>query len=381
MNTRALALPALLALAAGCAPRFDPRLVDVPIAGPNRRWVSTENVDHPLVGKIWDVRAGKLVDEAALDAAVTGADFVALGEVHDNPDHHLLQARLVRAITATGRRPALAFEQLDADKQPVVDASIAKAPKDADALGKAVGWQASRWPDWKFYRPIFAAGLDAGLPIVAANLPTGKTAEIRSKGKDALEEPLRVRLTREEPLPPAALAALRAEMAESHCGMLPESKLDPLVLVQRARDAQMALRTETAGGGRGGVLITGKGHARTDRGVPAIVAKDEPGKKVVAVAFAEVQKGETDPAAYRDDEEGTGPLPYDFVVFTPGTQREDPCEGMRQHMEKRKAAEAKGGKDAGGGMGGMGAPKEAPEPASPAQPPPEPPKEPAPAPR
>lgn len=339
MTPRALALVALLASA--CAPRFDPRLVDVPIAG--RRWVSTDQVGHPLVGKIWEPRTGKFVDEATLDAALASAEWVALGEVHDNPDHHLLQARLLRAVVASGRRPALAFEMLDADQQPAVDASLAQAPHDPDALGSAVRWSRSGWPEFQWYRPIFAAGLDAGLPIVAANLPRGQTKEIRAKGKDVLPEPLRVRLARDEPLPPPALAALRAEMAESHCGMIPEDKIDPLVLVQRARDAQMALRMESAGAGRGGILVCGKGHARTDRAVPAIIAKDEPGKRVVAVAFAEVQKGKLDPASYRDDEEGgePAPAPYDFVVFTPAVKRDDPCEGMRRHVEKMRAGAAK----------------------------------------
>jgi uncharacterized iron-regulated protein len=366
-SSRALALAVLLA--AACAPRFDPHLVNVPIAGPGgRQWVTTEQVGHPLVGKIWDVKAGRFVDEATLDAAVTGADFVALGEVHDNPDHHLLQARLVRAITAAGKRPALGFEMLDADQQPAVDASLAKAPKDADALGTAVNWKESRWPDWAWYRPIFEAGLEAGLPIVAANLPRGLTKDIRTKGKDALDEQLQIRLAREEPIPPKTLAALREEMAESHCGALPESLIDPLVLVQRARDAQMAWRVESAGGDRGGILISGKGHARTDRAVPAIVAKDAPGKKIVAVAFTEAQAGETDPAKYHEEEGATGPAPYDFLVFTPGAKREDPCEGMRKHMAKKKAAEAKGGQAAPGGMGGSDAAKEPPK-APPAAPP------------
>jgi hypothetical protein len=46
MKTRALA--PLLALAAACAPRFDPRLADMPIAG--RTWTSGEQRDHPLAG-------------------------------------------------------------------------------------------------------------------------------------------------------------------------------------------------------------------------------------------------------------------------------------------------------------------------------------------
>jgi uncharacterized iron-regulated protein len=330
MSPRALALS--VALAAACAPRFDPRLVDAPIAG--RSWVSTEDRSHPLVGKIWDARGARLVDEATLAAAVASADFVALGEVHDNPDHHLLQARLVRATTASGRRPALAFEMLTADQQAMIDAALARAPKDPDALAEA--WKASRWPDFQYYRPIFAAGLEAGLPVIAANLPREQGKEIVLKGRDALDEDLRVRLAREEPIPDALMAALREEMNGSHCGELPSEMLDPLVLAQRARDARMAERLVTAGAGRGAILITGNGHARVDRGVPALVAKDAPGKRVVAVSFHEVEAEAKEPAGYEKDW-GKGPLPFDFVVFTPKTTRDDPCAGMRMHMKKKRA--------------------------------------------
>lgn len=336
MKLRAVALLALLASA--CGHRFDPRLVDVPIAG--RTWVSSEGDRHPLVGRIWAPRAGRLVDEAALDAAVTAADYVFLGEVHDNPDHHLLQARLLRAILASGRHPALAFEMLDVSQQQAVDASLAAAPRDADALGEAVAWDRSGWPPFKWYRPIFATGLDAGLPIVATNFSRAQLREVYKKGRESLPDGVRTRLAREEPLPPKVLKALRAEMEESHCGELPDAMVDPLVLSQRARNAGIAERMETAGQGRGAVLITGKAHARTDRGVPAIVARDEPGKKIVTVAFTEVQPGVTDPAAYGEDDEDTGPAPWDFVVFTPGAKRGDPCVGFRAHMEKRAAAAA-----------------------------------------
>jgi uncharacterized iron-regulated protein len=334
MNPRALALS--VALAAACSPRFDPRLVDAPIAG--RSWVSTEHRSHPLVGKIWDARAARFVDEATLAAAVASADFVALGEVHDNPDHHLLQARLVRATTASGRRPALAFEMLTADQQATIDAALSRAPKDPDALAEA--WKTSRWPDFQYYRPIFAAGLEAGLPVVAANLPREQGRQIVLKGRDALDEDLRVRLAREEPIPDAVMTALRDEMNESHCGEMPAAMLDPLVLAQRARDARMAERLVTAGAGRGAILITGNGHARVDRGVPALVAKDAPGKKVVAVSFHEVEAEAKEPAGYEKDW-GKGPLPFDFVVFTPKTTRDDPCAGMRMHMKKKRAAAEK----------------------------------------
>src|SRR5512142_2134997 len=129
--SRARLTVALLAAgAASCSsrPKMDPRLVLQPIAG--RTWLSTLHRDHPLVGKIWAGRAGRFVDEASLDDAMNGADLLLLGEVHDNPDHHLLQARFVREVVAAGPRPALALEMLTSDLQPQVDAARARTPRE-----------------------------------------------------------------------------------------------------------------------------------------------------------------------------------------------------------------------------------------------------------
>jgi uncharacterized iron-regulated protein len=360
MRSRALAatLAALSAAVLACAQRADPRLVTQPIG--SRTWVSTLRRDHPLVGKIWDVRAGRFTDEAALASALSAADVVLLGEVHDNVDHHLLQARLVRGVLATGRRPALAFEMLGADQQPAVDGALARSPRDADALARAVAWNESGWPEFDLYRPIFQAGLDAGVPVIGANLPTHVVQALFSKGAQALDAPLRERLAREEPLPPPLLESIRAEMRDSHCGALPDRMLDPLVLAQRAKDAEMAMHLERAGS-RGAILVAGAGHVRTDRGVPAYLRSGGAVKNAVAVAFLEVLKDGKDPQAYHGSDEG-GPLPYDFAIFTPGQEREDPCEGIRHALEQRakKRAAEKAGKPEGADAPSPPAPPDAP---------------------
>jgi uncharacterized iron-regulated protein len=96
-----------------------------------------------------------------------------------------------------------------------------------------------------------------------------------------------------------------------------------MVLSQRARDAQLARALASAAGPDGAVLITGAEHARKDRAVPTfLAAAGIPPGQVVSVAFREVDPDATAPADY-------GPLPFDWVIFTPGAAREDPCAGMR----------------------------------------------------
>ena len=273
------------------------------------------------MGRVWDVRAGRFVPAQAVLAAVARARFVLLGETHDNADHHALQAWLLQAVTAAGRRPALALEMLDVGQQEAVDAVLHGAAPSAAALGEAVAWDRSGWPPFEQYRPIFEVGLAARLPVVAATLSRAGAREVVHRGEEALDPPVRMLL--DQVTPSAAEARERAEeMAASHCGQLPERFLAPMVLSQRARDAQLARSLAGTAGPDGAVLITGAEHARRDRGVPAFLAVTgvAPGE-VVSVAFREVDPGAAAPADY-------GPLPFDWVVFTPAAEREDPCAGM-----------------------------------------------------
>jgi uncharacterized iron-regulated protein len=324
-------LAALLvsALAAGCAGRRGAAAPpdDLPPRPDASGWVSTRHRDHPLVGKIWSPRSGTFVDDAELQRVAAGAHLLLLGETHDNPDHHLLQARLVRAVSAGGRRPALAFEMLDVGKQAAVDEALARAPRDPGALAEAVGWATSGWPPFAIYRPVFEAGLDAGLPIAAANLSRAQARELAAKGPETLEPAVRARLERVGPFPEDVVLALRQEMSDSHCGEFPEARVEPMLTAQKARDAQMAERLAAADRGQGAILIAGRGHVRTDVGVPVFLDAG-PDRPVVSIAITEVHPEATRPEEYRS-EYGSGPLPFDLVVFTPAMPREDPCARLR----------------------------------------------------
>ena len=120
-------------------------------------WESPAERAHPLVGRIWDVKAGAFIGEDVLVTRLVASRFVLLGERHDNPDHHVLQAKLVHAMIEAGRRPALGFEMLSTDDAPAVIRYLARSPKDASGLGDAVNWARSGWPEWRFYQPIAQA--------------------------------------------------------------------------------------------------------------------------------------------------------------------------------------------------------------------------------
>ena len=332
-----LALAASLLVLAGCmAAPDEPRPGSV--EPPPATWISAHERDHPLTGRIWRGDEGAFTDGGCVIAALAGADFVLIGSKHDNPDHHRLQAWLVSALIARGRRPALAFEMLTSDQAPALDAYLAGHPGDAGGLGAAVGWDESGWPDWADYAPIAQAALDAGLPVVAADLAAPTVREVARLGLDALEPGLRARLDIDWPLDGATRAAMAEEMRESHCDMLPPEMAERMVTVQRARDAHMA-RTLADAAERpsldGAVLITGTGHGRADRGVPSHLARLAPGRATVTIALVEAWAGGTDPGAYIERFGALTP-PFDFVWFTPRWDLADPCEKYRDQLEGLK---------------------------------------------
>ena len=290
-------------------------------------WHAPHGREHPLAGRIWDVKAGRFVPSDAVVAALAKARYVLLGERHDNPDHHRMQTALVRALLATGRRPAVAFEMFTDDDAPAIARQLAVAPRDAAGLAGAVDWKRSGWPDWAHYQPIAQAALDFDLPIVAANLAPATARALARGQRAALAEDFAARYALDRPMPGGAHAALTAEIREAHCGHLPAERIEGMVLAQRARDATLADRMLTVAGD-GAVLIAGNGHVRNDRGVPAYLRARDPMATVAVLAPLEVRDGATRPAEYTAAFDGG--LPYDWVWFTPRTDAADPCKGFRR---------------------------------------------------
>lgn len=284
--------------------------------------------DHPLVGKVWLPPSGRFVSVAELVAQADAAEIVLLGETHDNADHHALQAWMLSRLLDSGKRPLVAFEMIDTGQEPALRRHLADHPGDAAGLGPALDWDKSGWPDWAFYRPIAEAALRAGAVLAPANLTRDSVRAIaRNQSADTLP-----------PLPPEQTRIMEQEIRDGHCAMLPEAAVPGMVRVQRQRDAVMAhALAQGVAERKAAVLIAGAGHVRTDHGVPMVLTERIADGHVLALAFLEVKAGETDPAAYGALFDSAR-VPFDAVWFTPRAEREDQCEALRRHLDKKKGS-------------------------------------------
>jgi uncharacterized iron-regulated protein len=320
-RARVLSLLAILLVLTGCR-----------TSAPETPWQSAIGRQHRLVGKIWDVASRRFVDETTMVERIVKAPYALLGEKHDNPDHHALQARMIRALTAAGRRPAVAFEMFTPSQTGALGRYLAAHPREAAGIGEAVDWKSSGWPAWAMYEPIAQAALDAGLPIVAANLDTERVRAVSRQGVAALDRDFAHRHGLDRPLVAHVRLAMAKDISDSHCGHAPADRIDAMIGAQRARDAQMAEALLTAPGRDGAILIAGGGHVRNDFGVPAYVRRIDPAARTVSVALIEVDAKRTDVESYAN--RFGGRLPFDYVWFTPAVDDEDACEKFRKSLER-----------------------------------------------
>ena len=301
-------------------------------------WKSPLGRNHPLTGRIWDVSSARFIDRQSLLTRLARADFLLLGERHDNPDHHLLQAEVLRSLIAVGRRPAVGFEMFGLDDAAAIADHLAAAPNDAAGLGRAVNWNKRGWPDWAMYQPIAEAALEAKLRIVATNLPLATARKMSRDGLAALEPRVVRELGLERPPSESVFISMAADIRDAHCGYASEESVKAMVGVQRARDAQIAQSLIAAGAADGAILVAGAGHVRNDYGIPVYLSAKAAGKLVISIAFLEVDKRKIEAHSYALPYPD-GRLPFDYVWFTPRVDDEDPCEKFKSQFDQLKKAQ------------------------------------------
>ena len=237
-----------------------------------------------------------------------GADVVFLGELHDNPAHHLRQAEYVAELAPT----ALVFEMLT---QAQADLVTPELVADEAALEATLGWNASGWPDFSMYYPIFAAAPEAAYFGAAVPRDVARAAMAEGMASAFRGDADAYGLT--AVLPEEQQAEREALQLAAHCDAMPEEMLPIMVDIQRLRDAELAYSAVQAFEAHGGpvVVITGNGHARMDWGAPVYLMAAAPELRVAALGQGE------------EDVPPSGL--FDVIESASEVDRGDPCAAFR----------------------------------------------------
>jgi uncharacterized iron-regulated protein len=127
--------------------------------------------------------SGAAVGAEALGAALADARLVIVGEKHDEPLHHLVQAEVLKLMHA--RRPGvqLGLEMLDYTKQPDLDAYLSGAMSEADF---AAFWKKNWGFDFALYRPVLDYARRGGIRVRALNAPPEIVKQVAKGGLSSL---------------------------------------------------------------------------------------------------------------------------------------------------------------------------------------------------
>ena len=290
--------------------------------------VSAQAASSAAEPRIWEVRANRFVGESKLVADLAVARYRLLGEVHDNAVHHLIRARLIDAIAATGARPAVVLEQFDLDHDEALIAAQAGGAN-ADQLAEAGQLDGKGW-QWPLHKPILEAALAHGLPIRAGNLPRAQLRE-EERVADERSKTIGSARFRAARWTEAQQAALSADIVEGHCGQVPESAIPRIVLAQRLRDAAMAQALVAAATPAGAILVAGNGHVRSDLGVPVYLhARGLPDADARSVSLGVIEVTREDERAADFPRKVVAANPgFDYLWFTLPAVRENPCANFK----------------------------------------------------
>ncbi|MGF1651443.1 MAG: ChaN family lipoprotein [Hyphomicrobiaceae bacterium] len=299
-------------------------------------------LDGPAWSRVFlrDPSDGRLAPATTADQVVQllrSVDVILLGEVHDNPLHHVLQACLLGAVADL--KPALLWEHIDSEQAEALAAYLAEPGANAAGLGTAIAWHERGWPAWAIYQPIAEVALREGLAMAGANAPRPLVREVARQGLGALDPVIVAGLKLDQPMPEPLEAALIEELVESHCGLMPAQAFATMKHAQRFRDAHMAKAIlDAKAEHQRVVLVTGNGHARDDRGVPFDLRRLHPGLSIASAVLTEGSDvlDTADPVA-KPPKTPDGRVAAEVVIVTPAARRDDPCEEMRRMFERRRA--------------------------------------------
>jgi uncharacterized iron-regulated protein len=141
---------------------------------------------HFGIGQILDLEAGARIAFDDLIDRLASRDLIFVGEVHDNPEHHLVQVQILQALAS--RSPlVMAVEFFQRPAQEILDRYARGEMKESEFLD-AVDWKRTWGYDFHLYRPLLQIAREKGIRVLAINAPTFIVRKVAREGLKGLTE-------------------------------------------------------------------------------------------------------------------------------------------------------------------------------------------------
>ncbi|MBU2454030.1 MAG: ChaN family lipoprotein, partial [Proteobacteria bacterium] len=234
--------------------------------------------NDPLIGKIFNTRTTQSIDFDSLIQIIKSHDVIYLSEKHNNPDHHDIQQKIIRALIATGVKPLIGFEFFSMDDTPdllnFVDSGTVTHSKKTEKfietdLRKKLGWDTQSDKMWQYYFELLKIAKKETLEVAGIDLPTTLKKRITRKGIANIT-PIEKELIFSTNLSDDAYKDYMFSIFKDvHCGMGHEKMQSKLYDTWVARNDKMALSISRLHKHSKGpvIIIIGGGHTEYGLGV------------------------------------------------------------------------------------------------------------------
>lgn len=228
-----------------------------------------------------------------LIAALDGVEVVFLGEEHDDPVAHFLEAEILRrahARASAARRPTvLSLEMFERDVQTVIDEYLAGLISERHFLASSRPW--GRYAT--DYKPMVEFAKANKFAVVAANPPGRYANRVARLGRPSLDDLSDEARSWLPPLPygepdPAYAAKFNALMGVGTGAPTPAHGPAYMIDAQVLWDAGMAYAITQALMRQPGALVVhvnGGFHSEERMGAPTQLLRYRPGTKFLSVAM------------------------------------------------------------------------------------------------
>ena len=240
---------------------------------------------------------GTPAGDEAVEALFRQADYVLIGERHDQAGDHAAQAVVLDRLARMGLKPALGMEMLDLETQPELDKFNA-GEMSAPGLARSLDWPSRIGLPFDLYRTLFEVAARESIPVYALNPPRRVARAVRLNGlagtppEDRHYLPERFMLAS-----PEQQAELRRFFSahpgprsrdEEHSEIaqpLTEERIQGFILAQSLWDSVMAEQGSRRHGERPGplVILAGIGHVERGWGIALRLRALEPHARIVNI--------------------------------------------------------------------------------------------------
>jgi uncharacterized iron-regulated protein len=148
------------------------------------------------VGQIVELQTGRVVSFDQLIEQIATKDLTFVGEVHENPEHHLIQVQILQALMDCCGALTLAMEFFQRPGQPSLDRYLRGELSESEFLDE-VKWNEVWGYPYHFYRPLMLLAKEHGVDVLAINAPPEIVKKVARKGLKSLDASEREKVPQE----------------------------------------------------------------------------------------------------------------------------------------------------------------------------------------